>query len=272
MAESHSKESSEQLDHVESLLLHMLYGDLQRPTDAPIDRARLGDTFDGGLKLKFPTMRPRMAYSFQPLSDDRLFTLSPDMLLSPIQETLGATTEVAIFRDDRVRWIGFRKTAKVPRGVWVGAAGACVYEVHQRDIYADGRSTYQVRPAAISKSGRPVPVAIMGTSGAGALADSENLVMAASIIEDAHRSDALTATVSSNVALRFPVPIGDHKELFAMRDAPLTADGRRKAIIHWVAKHARATRRGRTEVRAHWRGARSVTVEGLTVELSTNEP
>jgi hypothetical protein len=236
-----------------------------------------GET-DAGSLLKFNQMRPRLTYTFQSIdsdvdeSSDRIFSTDAGLLLASVQDILGKESEIAFICDDRVKWTGFRKINKPPRGVWVASTGASLYEFHYREIFENGSSTYFKRVAAVSKRGRPVPCIIEGSSGSGAATEGSHAVLAASIIEDAHRIDALTATITDSTSIVLPVPVGDHKELFALRDAPMTPSGRRRAILHWVAKHTRRRRNSdeAVQIKAHTRGVREITVDGFTVRLAPN--
>ena len=60
------------------------------------------------------------------------------------------------------------------------------------------------------------------------------------------------------------------QHLRSLRDAPLTNAGKRKAILHWVTKHTRATRQERVNVSEHWRGTRTLSIDGLRVTLAPN--
>jgi hypothetical protein len=100
--------------------------------------------------------------------------------------------------------------------------------------------------------------------------DGETLISAASIIEDANRSGAMLATVKDAREIMFPVPIADYKKVFADREGPKIGD-RRKAIVHWVARHLRKSTRGNEcVVNKHLRGVQEFSVDGLLVRLTPN--
>jgi len=271
-------ETPEQIDRVETLLTHLLYAGDTTTThvDGSKQWASGGAEYkevDATVRLDFAPMLPALAYTFEHSindEDNRLYTMDPSMLLALPQDILGARAEIAIVAQDCVKWSGFRRLHKRPRNVWVGAAGACLYEHHYREIRADGASTYTWRVAAITRKGSPVVSLVEGTTGSGSILDSQQLVLAASIIEDAHRPNALTATISERAAIRMPVPVGEHRELFALRDGPLNASGRRRAILHWVRSHLRQTKKRDAEVSAHWRGVRELKVDGFSVRLEPN--
>lgn len=265
------------IDNVETLLAYLICADAEALGIEWTERTRTNklhyEEMDVSSVLKFDPMAPRHTYTVQGVGtgSDRLFCTDSRLLINPAQDTIGAGAEMAVIRPDCALWAGFRPLRKLPRGVWVGARRPSLYEMHVRRIEVDGRSHYLRRIAALDSAGRATPVLFEGSSGDSGIADSRQLVACASVIEDAHRAHALTATISEATSIVLPVPIGEHRDLFALRDAPLTAAGRRKAILHWVAKHTRRTTDSKTDVRAHWRGTREMVIDGLTVRLATND-
>lgn len=264
------------LDDVENLLTHLICADatgdiLGAASGKPLKgRGLEHSAVDAGARLCFAPMKPRDCYTTQRRAD-RLYTTTPGLLLKPAQEVLGDCAEVAMLCDDRVKWTGFRAINRAPRNLWVAKRGASLYEVHYREILASGASTYAVRVAALDRAGNPVLTQIIGSRGTGGPNEGDLAVMLASVIEDAHRPHTLLAKISDATSIRIPVPIDEHRELFSLRDAPLTSAGRRKAILHWVAKHTRLATKHRVDVSAHWRGTRALTIDGMTVELTPND-
>lgn len=271
------------IDKTETLIAHLLCADARVEDSADMGGRRVLDSGmefaeqDVSTLIKFEPMYPNRSYTFQSLDcnpgedDSRLFTDDANLLIAPVQDTLGKESEVALLCRDRVKWTGFRKIRKAPRGVWVSAPGASLYEFHYREIFANGVSSYFKRVAAISKSGKPVICLVEGSSGSNSKIEGYQAVIAASLIEDAHRVDALTASITDATTIILPVPIGDHKELFALRDAPMTPAGRRRAILHWVSMHTRRTQNNNfTTVKEHTRGVREFAIDGFRVRLEPN--
>ena len=252
-----------QLNKAETLLAHLLCADKARDVK---DDAR-------ALFARFDPMAPRAAYATQ-LSGDRIFTTDPSLLMESVQDLLGKKCETAVMGDDFVKWIGLRKLRTAPRGCWASVMRPTWYEMHYMLIRPDGTATYETDVIALKADGNPARVMFQGYGTRGGHVDDRSgicAVLAASIIEDAHRPGALLATVSEGASVLVPVPNGEHKDLFALRDAPLTKAGQRKAILHWVTRHTRATRKERVNVSEHWRGARTLSVDGLSVTLAPNE-
>jgi len=222
----------------------------------------------GNCLLKFSPMKPKRVYTVDVVDSERIYALDTDLLATPIQDILAESAEVAVLKADCVEWIGYRKLRRTPKGVYIAGTGRpSLYEVHGRSITSTGQEEYFQRVAAISAKGVPLPVCFVGSKGAASRTDSQSAVLAASIIEDAHRPNAILATVQEHATLCFPVPLGAHKELFSLRDAPLTPSGRRKAILHWVSRHVRRKKTAITPVSEHWRGVKEIVMDGFKITL-----
>lgn len=263
------------------LLANMLFADQEKTDWVAAGGRRVSDTgavyeeVDAGSRLKLESMRPSVAHTFDMVDDDRLLAATSDYLLRHPAETLGERAEVVMMTSDRVKWSGFRRLRNTPRGVWLGAARPVLYELHYREVLQSGYSVYQQRVAALDKSGRPVPVVIIGSRGApGQLgnAEAQQLIMAASVIEDCHRAGAIRCTLTDCNTLIAPIPNGAQKALFALRDGPHTGKGRKRAILHYVMRHARKSTQGNEHaVSEHFRGVTQFTFDGMSVTLAANE-
>jgi hypothetical protein len=251
-----------QLNRAETLLAHLLCAD-----KAVIVTPKKEAAF-----LPFAPMRPSAPYTAQ-LSGDRIYATSPELLLETVQDLLGSKCETAYLGDDFVKWLGLRKLHKAPRGCWASVTRPTWYEYHYMLIRSDGTATYDRDVIALKADGNPARVMFQGNGTRGGHVDETGAICAisaASMIEDAHRPGTLLATVSDGTSVLVPVPTGEHKDLFALRDAPLTKAGKRKAILHWVCNHTRATKRARVNVSEHWRGTRTLDIDGLRVSLTPN--
>lgn len=236
------------LDRTETLIASLLCADSASERDHATGAVlrTANDSYEelhGGVRLDFEPLFPSKSYTTQlgehveGTSSDRLYTDDSRLLRGSVQDIIGARSEVAVL-GETTDWLGFKKLHKAPKSVWVSSPGATLYEVHQRVVHPDGTSAYLKHIAAVSKAGRAIPCVVIGSRGAGGMA-GEKVILAASIIEDAHRTGVLTAEVRDTASVVFPVPMGDHKKLFATREAPLTPAGKRKAILHWVREHIR---------------------------------
>lgn len=230
------------------------------------------EEIDAGTRLEFQAMNPRRAHTLDMLDGERIFAVHPDYLLRHPAETLGREAEVVILKHDRLAWIGFRRLNKAPKHLWVASSRAVLYEAHYREVFPDGRSFYNKRVAAVDRNGAAVPCLIVGSSGRDSRADGFQLVMAASIIEDCHRSRSIRCELTDHNTIIAPIPLGAQMKLFALRDGPLTGRGRRRAILHHVMRHRRKSSAGNEhEVQEHFRGATSFEVDGLRVTLTAND-
>lgn len=269
---------SDTLDPVENLLAHLVCAEAgqQQLVRSPLftGGGMVGEELDAGVALGFQPMAPKLAYAPQiedPDADDgRVYSFTPDLLLHSIQDLIGRQTEVVLFDvvGQQVKWTGLRKIHKRPRGVWVQKPGADLYEFHFRLIRPNGQNYYAQRVAAIDRHGHAVNVVIAGSHGGGSAGcEGRQMSVAASVIEDCLRPGVFQATVSDSVGLKFPVPAGEHKELFKLRDGPYTGS-RRKPILHWVSQHLRRRpKQEPTQVTKHLRGVHQFTVDGLSVTL-----
>lgn len=273
---------SDIIDATETLLAHLIcaHGDGAKFTVKGLGRGGSYEEVDAGVKLNLNPMHPQKSYTFQHFhesenidrNEERIYAQDHRLLLNTVQDLIGSNAEVAMLCGDRVKWTGFRRINKAPRGVWVSSRGATLYEMHYREVFETGESTYFKRVCAVSKTGEPVVCLISGSKGRNSEIEGRQLILAASVIEDAHRPSVFTASIKESAEVVLPVPIGEHKDLFSLREAPLSPSGRRKAILHWVAKHARSRgKSNKVEVDAYLRGVRQLSMDGLTVTLSPNE-
>lgn len=234
-----------------------------------------GDKFelrDQGELLRIDSMKPRSAFTFDISGDDdRLFSTSPDYLMAHPAEIIGEQAESILLHDGWLKWTGLRRLSKPPRGVVALGKVTHWYENHFRHIHTTGRGAYFKRVVPLDRNGRPLPAKINGHWICAPESDGVSLILTASIIEDAHRSGSMLATVSDATEIRFPVALDAYKELFALRDAPMVGN-RRKAILHWVCRHIRASNRGKLHaVKQHTRGVDEFVIDGLRVRLEPND-
>ena len=257
------------LDQIATMLAHFVCADSSDDASSfgkHQKSKQLSTEYDAGLKLRFAPLTPSLAYTAQ-VNEERYFAMDASLLLQTPQDLLGNLTEIALVSSDSVKWSAFKKLSKRPPGIWVASTGADLYEYHSRFIKADGSSDYRKRVAAISKTGKPVRVIIEGTKNQGGMPDGVFLVLAASLVEDSVRPGVFQATVRECAGVIFPVPQGEHLEVFKLRDGPM-AGNRRKSLLHWVAKHSRRTSSDRmTTVKAHLRGVHRFDIDGFDVTL-----
>ena len=151
-------------------------------------------------------------------------------------------TEIALLSGATVKWSCF-KNHKRPHRMGCPRRGQ-IYTNITRAGYKPTGSPLCQAGGCIDRFGRPVH-----SSGRCAQRRRRQrrlnlrrhtLVLAASIMEDAHRSGVFTATVKDHCAITVPVPDGEHLDVFKLRDGPLIPGSQRKrAILHWVARHIR---------------------------------
>lgn len=212
-------------------------------------------------------MRPKSAYVVISNFSDRILAVTPELLLAHPAEIIGDTAENLMF-DDKLcimKWMGWQRIRKPSRTLAYFGKPAFWYEIHYRTVALNGASDYLKRIVALDSKGYGLPVFFQKTPMSRKGEDTEQISMIASLIEDTHRLNSMLVEVKDAVELKFATYVGEHKELFALRDAPLTPKGRRKSIVHWVAEH---TRRPSTIVKTHVRGVREITMDGISIRLS----
>ena len=228
---------------------------------------------DQGKLLKLPDMAPSSVFTTQLGTDghERLFSRDyKDLLCHPV-EIFGDSAETAMIVKDTltVKWTGFRRLKKPPEHVVCLGKADIWYEHHYREYTQGGKPFYQKRLAIFDKNGRPLPA--KKYSHWVSYDNGIDTILHASLIEDALRAESMLATISDVSELKFPVPLDSYKELFIIRDAPLTTAGRKKAILHWVAKHLRTSPKGKeSQVKAHTRGVDTFDLAGIKVTLTPN--
>lgn len=259
------------LDKIETLILMSL--DAKKATKvAEIDAGIFGrQTRDQGDLLNFGEMSPSSAFTIDIRDENRIFTDSPELLLDHPAEIIGDSAEIVLLDGDVLRWRGYRKLKKPPRGVCCIGKPSHWFEAHLRDVTASGVAEYSKRIVAINKAGNPLPTKVYGHWGCSPIFEGSHLIMCSSIIEDAHRANTFLVSIKDETEIKFPVPIGDYKEVFSGREGPMSGS-RKKAIIHWVSKHLRMSKQGGMhDVKKHTRGIHEFTIDGLSIRLTPND-
>ena len=245
---------------------HSVPGTLRR------DKSRGGveELRDQGELLRIGDMRPSSSYTFDMTDTDRIFATTKDYLLNHPSEVLGDDAEVVMLDGDIFKWRGFRLLKQPPRGVACLGRASHWYEMHTRVVNANGDGAYYKRVVPLSFSGSPLVATVQGHNVCTPMREGQMIVLCASVIEDALRSDTMLASVKDATEIKFPVPIDDYKDVFADREGPMNGS-RRKAIVHWVAKHLRNSAQGKEhEVKRHTRGIQEFIIDGLRIRLTPN--
>jgi hypothetical protein len=103
--------------------------------------------------------------------------------------------------------------------------------------------------------------------------DLYQIPMMCSIIEDAHRKNAVLARAKESVEIIFPIGADAYKDFFLLRDGPReTPTGKRNPILHWVKKHIRHVSETKAiEVKNHCRGINEVVINGMSLSIEFNK-
>ena len=271
-----SQKSEQVIDKIETMILLALdankdSSDYFQPSN---ERGKNGknlklETCDTGILLGFETMRPKSAFTFD-LCSDRVLTWGHEWLKDHPSETLGDECEVICIDRGSLKWLGARRLAKAPRRVVTLGKPSCWYEMHYRKVLSNGAQLYQKRAIPVGVKGNVLPAKIQGNWICGD-EDASSFIIMSSIIEDARRANTMLASVKYMTEIKFPVPLDAYKEVFSIRDAPMV-NGRRKAIIHWVSKHLRASTRGKLhDVNKHTRGVKDIVIDGIRINIEPND-
>ncbi|OBU84422.1 hypothetical protein [Chromobacterium subtsugae] len=226
---------------------------------------------DQGTLLRFDEMLPNSAYTFDMTDDERIYATTPELLMAHPADIIGNEVELMMLSGGALKWYGFRRLRQAPRGVAYVGKPSHWYEMHGRTVLSSGMGDYMKRVVALDKNGRPLPAKIQGHAICTPSVEGEFAIIVASLVEDAHRSGSMLATVKDATEIKFPIPLNAYQDVFFLRDGPM-AGSRRKAILHWVAQHLRRSPRGTEhEVKRHVRGAQEFVIDGLRVRLTPND-
>lgn len=263
------------IDEVETLILLALDANGTQSSVTTGFRDRVNNTVleirDQGELLQFDNMFPSSAYTWDMTDSDRVYTAHKDYLVDHPAEILGDQSEFIFLKGQVMTWRGCRRIKRIPRGISCLGKASHWYEFHHRFVSLNGQCEYKKRIVPFDKFGNPLVARIQGHNICSPSQEGEMIILCASVIEDAHRANTMLAQVKEETEIKFPVPLGDYKEVFANRDGPMSGS-RRKSIVHWVASHLRKSTKGNEhEVKRHTRGVQEFVIDGIRVRLSPND-
>lgn len=213
------------------------------------------------------------------IQDDRLFTTDPSLLLKPIPEIIGDRSEVVFLDGNKLKWSMVERVNRFPRGiVTFGRPCDPKYILHYRVTYPSG-AEYYIKSAVVwsTRINRPH----LATRHARMLCDKSQLacrnrelhfsiVTMASMLEDSQLF--WKVSLSSDKTITVYADKGSIRDLCDLRDNPLSATGRRRPILHWVASHTRSKSTGADiDVRKHLRGITEFEMDGISVRVDAPE-
>lgn len=262
-------------DRLETLILMALDANHAGVAPDPLYRDRttgmVQELVDQGELLRFSPMNPDSAFTIDMVSGNRIFGTTKDCLVEHPVEVLGDEAEIILMHENMIKWFGFRRLKRPPRGIACLGKPDFWYEFHMRYVLENGKGEYYKRLIPLSKSGEPLLAQIQKHNVCNPKVEGISLITSASVIEDAHRAGTMLAAVRDATEIKFPVPLDDYKCVFANREGPYNG-ARRKSIVHWVAKHLRTTPSGgSTNVKRHVRGVHEIMMDGLKITLTPND-
>lgn len=263
------------VDNLETLLLMSMEPAAYKERYFKVGEARPDgksvDAVDFSSVVRIGERGPSRSYTFD-VSGDRLFTSDIDLLLNHPAEIIGSGVEVILYFKDALKWCRYEPIQR-PRGFAAFGKVDRWIAVHYRTHTIDGKQDYIKDVMALSKSGKALPTRVDGWNVKCDQSTKEKeqmMVMALSVVEDAHRPGVLLATASAETSIVFPVNYGAHKDFLALRDGPNnTPTGRKNPILHFCKQHIRKTKNGAESVIGQqWRGVEEVSIGGMRLSLS----
>lgn len=229
-------------------------------------------TYDISEMTSFDDMSPSSTYVANVATDQgREIAIKPEWLLAHPADIVGDGLEVSMFHNGYVKWMGYRKCRRSPKGIAAVGVPAIWLESHFRFIFPNGQGRYMKNYVPVSKNGNALFAKMGRVVMCDPIENTLNLTAACSLYEDAHRTNTMLVSVTDSVELKLAVGLDCYKEIFALRDAPMTAAGRRKAILHWVASHLRKSVSGTAhQVQSYTRGASEICMDGIRIRLEPN--
>lgn len=238
-------------------------------------------------QVKLPSLLPHRVYTWDASDPNRVCYVGTDMekeFGKHPTKIIGERCEVAMLDSgaNTYKWMGWEQIER-PRNVspGFGRKVAYWYLAHMRHFHVGGRATYNRMILALDSQGQSVPFFINGQraySPENHKTVRQTFGIAVSIVLDARRANTFLVSmtdVKEDMTLRFPIAEKGVQSLLALRDDPRLANGRRKAILHWVSAHLRAipgtNREVFTTVREHLRGVTECEMGGFRFHITPNQ-
>ncbi len=235
------------------------------------------DYFKGIMKTEYP----KEALFIGDFSNsERIYTDDEQLMIKPPHELIGARAEIVMYcnGDDQIRWQLWKRLDCRPKGYVPATLGDYIYyERHFRMIYTSSNyydysiciyawSPRYNRFVSVVKS---VKDAVHFKKATDECTDSFKIH--ASAIDDSLCRYFFHVAIKADITLVFYVDIDAVKELFKLRNNPLTANDRRRPIIHWVCEHLRKkpVNPGFAEIPEHLRGVNEFDFEGLHIKITS---
>lgn len=189
---------------------------------------------------------------------DRWFMFDDDSFSCDTEALLRLDVSVLFLLDgNEAKWAGSRYLSQRPKGFTSFVTHGAFFESHYREIGQDGEK--YINNPAVYKEGKAWILSRdskwLRSQDARrcSLEIAQTIAIQQGIIEDA--ASLWTAEITYNGQT---VIVGTYeerlKELTDLRDGPMSASGKRKAILHWVSSHIRALPKKDVKVSAHPRG------------------
>lgn len=267
--------NSKELDKLEQLLCFAIVGDISESKVKPI-QLRHGKSkkeyFDPSRKMPFADESPCNFYLMDLFDSGRLYSNNQEGLIRKPQQTIGKGCEIMVLDETSMssKWCKLRRTGKLPKFVSFFEKPDCIYEFHYKVTKINGECSYVKGYIGVNKSGKAITSSLFGKT-QNAKEDDLLIVLTAGIIEDAHRSDSVRASIfseSSGLTATTPMPKQSYYEAMSLRDGPVAKSGKKRPILHWVNSFVRKYNGQKViKVKPHTRGVDFVKIDDMSITL-----
>lgn len=275
-------------DSLETVLLYLLEANQDVPVDPHhvissmiTDHALKFVTSDGYYKNTVKPQLPKNALFIGDFSNaDRIYTTHEELLIRPAHELIGNRAEIVMYCEGSpdIRWQLWRKLESRPKGLFPTTFGDLIYyERHFRlaNIFTNSYD-YSINVLAWSPKANRFYSVVKSIEDAVHFKRAtdectDTFKIHASAIDDSLCSYFFHVAITGDITLTFYVDCTAVKELFKLRNGPLTTAERRRPIIHWVCEHLRKkpVNKGFAEIPEHMRGINEFDFEGFHIKITS---
>jgi len=225
----------------------------------------------GGIKRNYVPDHPWLYNYGLGLDNDKnetLFDAAGGCHINEPAKTIGDDFEVVMFKDFSISWFKYVKfNPSKLRGI--SPISKCtLYEKHQRTIQLNGEVDYEKCMVGVNGF-KQTPIMVQGK-----LHDTnDNIVLSASFKEEFYKVGVFHMKITNDAngqGIRLACEPWEVIELMKYRNNPITLNGNKKPVLHWVSKYIKGELR-KTKVDAHIRGLGNFNIDGFTIEITKPE-
>lgn len=214
--------------------------------------------------------------------NERWLTTDTDvMMLRPEVILNNDILETALFDPNKkeLKWTMYKKINLPKRYFHFAGANSIIFEAHYRKIGCNLQDEYIKLMGAYSQKTNLVrhvhyDGGFLRSRTPKDVEDFQNsFLFAASIYDDAHSIKMWQVEIGYKKSFKIAVYESAAKELFSIREAPLTGNNRKKPLLHWVNKHFRTkpVNEGYVEIPKHLRGITEFDIDEYKIKIISPE-